>query len=192
MAIIVIRISATGDLNNHRRIRAPLLGAIPDVVIQFSWRNTFKYEQQAIDDMMNQGLEYEGGPLSKDLPRLGKMRFSRNGKLLTQDLVGLDIYRLPHGTTIKQALDPNDPSAEHWHYRPGAPDVLISIRREDLGIPQSARSRFMTTLFGNSNDAYTIKASHIYEDMRTGHEKPKERKRARYSGHALTNPTALV
>jgi hypothetical protein len=155
--------------NNHRRIRAPPRGAIPDVVIQFSWRNTFKYERQAIEDMMNQGLEHEGGPLSTDLPRLGyliMMRFSRNGKLLTQDLVGLDIYRLPHGTTIKQALDPSNPSAQHWHYKPGDPEVLISIRREDMGIPQSTRSRFMTTVFGNSSDVYTIKASDIFEDMR--------------------------
>jgi hypothetical protein len=160
----------------------PPLGAIPDVVIQFCWRNTFKYEQQAIDDMMNQGLENEGGPLSMDLPRLGyliMMRFSRNGKLLTQDLQGVDIYRLPHGTTIKQALDPNDPSAQHWYYKPGDPEVLISIRRKDLGIPQSTRSRFMNTLFGNSSDAYTIKASHIYEHILTGHERRQKRKRAR-------------
>jgi hypothetical protein len=106
--------------------------------------HTLKYEKQAIDDIMNQGLENEGEPLSMDLPRLGyliMMRFSRNGKLLTQDLEGVDIYRLPHGTTIQQALDPNDPSARHWHYKPGDPEVLISIRREDLGIPQSTRSR---------------------------------------------------
>jgi hypothetical protein len=32
-------------------------GSIPDVVIQFSWKNTYVYEVAAINDMMNRGLE---------------------------------------------------------------------------------------------------------------------------------------
>jgi hypothetical protein len=59
-------------------IVAPAGGSIPDVIIQFSWQNRKTYEVEAIDEMMNQGLEKDHGPLSTTRPRLGyliKVRF---------------------------------------------------------------------------------------------------------------------
>jgi hypothetical protein len=152
---------------------------IPDVVIQFSWRNSFGYERDAIEDMLSKGLEYEGGPLSTDRPRLGyliKMRFSKKRKIAglnTQDVAGLDIYRLPYGTTVEQALDLNNSCAEHWSYEPGDPEVLISIRREDLGIPSTFGSRFLRSIADlvgiDSGDVYMMKASEIYTRMHNLH-----------------------
>jgi hypothetical protein len=139
------------------------VSALPDVVIQFSWQNSFEYKKQAIEDMLSKGLECEGGPLSKDRPRLGyliKVRFSDKLKMAglgAPDLVGLDVYRLPHGTTVKQALDPNDSSAEYMCYECGGPDVLVSIRAKDLG-----------TMEGSGAD-YTMCASDIFAKMREYH-----------------------
>ncbi|CAB9500529.1 hypothetical protein SEMRO_85_G045490.1 [Seminavis robusta] len=81
-------------------------GSIPVVVlIQFSWKNKKKYKTEAIDDMMNRGLEHDHGSLSASRPTLGylvKVRFSKKRTLVgaikgsnTQDMEGLQIYRLP-------------------------------------------------------------------------------------------------
>ena len=141
-------------------------GAIPDVVIQFSWKNKKTYEEGAIDDMMNKGLEVDGGALSTIRPRLGyliKVRFSKKRTLAgamkdskTQDMEGLDIYRLSHGTTIADACDANNANAEHWRYFPCGPEVFISITPQDLGI-----TGFWAVLCGE----YKIKASHLFREM---------------------------
>jgi hypothetical protein len=174
----------TGDPCLYRIDKKP----IPDIVVQFSWRNSFGYEKDAIEDILSKGLEYEGGPLSTDRPRLGyliKMRFSKKRKIAgldMQDVTGLDIYRLPRGTTVKQALDPNNSCAEHWSYKPGDPEVLISIRREDLGIPSTFGSRFLRStadlLKIDSGDAYTMKASEIYTSMHKLHAGRQNRRLA--------------
>lgn len=42
--------------------KEPLLGdSIPDVVVQFSWQYRMWYEEKALDDKMNLGLENEKG-----------------------------------------------------------------------------------------------------------------------------------
>jgi hypothetical protein len=105
------------------------------------------------------------------------MRFSKKRKiaagLTMQDVAGLDIYRLPHGTTVVQALDLNNSCAEHWSYEPGVPEVLISIRREDLGIPSTFGSLFLRSIAGlvgiDSGDVYMMKASDIYTRMHNLH-----------------------
>jgi hypothetical protein len=43
--------------------------SIPDVVIQFSWQNNKQYEVDAIDDMMNKGLESDHGAQSTTRPK---------------------------------------------------------------------------------------------------------------------------
>lgn len=53
-------------------------GSIPDVIVQFSWKNQKKYEKEAINDMMTKGLEHDNGALSTYRPTLGyliKVRF---------------------------------------------------------------------------------------------------------------------
>jgi hypothetical protein len=153
---------------------------IPDVVIQFCWGNVLSYEKQSIEDILSKCLEYEGGPVSTDLPRLGyliKIRLKR--KMVgqgTKEVIGLDVYRLPHGTTVKQALDPTDPSAEHWRYEPGGPKVLISIGPEDLGIPPTWGSHFFKATAGIlGTGVYTMKASEIFDGMHKFHAGRQQR-----------------
>ena len=57
---------------------------IPDVVIQFSWKNPKGYEEDAINDMMNEGLESDHGSPPTSRPDLGyliKVRFSKKRTL---------------------------------------------------------------------------------------------------------------
>jgi hypothetical protein len=131
-------------------------GLIPDVVIQFNWKNSKTYEENAvIDDMMNFGMERPNDLVaSATRPTLGyliKVRFSKKRKLETpvlatttdaitgittetiktkdtQDMNGLDIYRLAHGTSIAAG------TAVHERYLPGGPEVWIEISAQDLGI----------------------------------------------------------
>jgi hypothetical protein len=136
---------------------------IPDVVIQFSWGNDWKYEKQAFSDLMNEGLEHDDGPLSTDRPRLGYLIKGKRSKKktvagkTTRDVLGFDIYRLLHGTTVDQA--------EHWIYKPGDPEVFVSIRPEDLGIPPTLGTRFIRAMAGqlgsDYGDEYTLEASQI-------------------------------
>jgi hypothetical protein len=146
--------------------------AIPDVIIQFSWRNTLMYETNAIDDMMNHGLEHDDGPPSTSLPRLGyliKARFAKKGKRKADgkyNVIGVDVYRLPHGTTIAQARDPNDSAAQYWRWSPGDDEIRITVAPEDVGMPQSLTSRSVgaaSHLLGvEYNDDFILRASEIY------------------------------
>ena len=54
-------------------------GAMPDVVIQFSWKNSSSRKDDAIDDMMNRALETERGSPSGFL---NKVRISKNTRSL--------------------------------------------------------------------------------------------------------------
>lgn len=148
-------------------------GSIPDVVIQFSWQNKKWYEEDAINDMMNRGLEEDHGSPSTTRPALGyliEVRFSKKRALAgaikgskTQDMEGLDIYSLSHGTTIADALDPNNANAEHWQYTRGSPEVLITIAPRHLGI---------TGLWAWLCGDYTIKikASDIFDNIQEYHQ----------------------
>ena len=151
--------------------------AIPDVVIQFSWQNKKWYEEKAIDDIMTKGLEQECGSLSATRPRVGyliKVRFSKKRTLAgaikgnkTQDMIGLDIYRLSHGTTLANARDPTNHDAEHTQFSAdGGQEVLIVIKPEDLGI-----TGFRAMLCGT----YTLKASDIFARMEAYHKSRQAR-----------------
>lgn len=80
----------------------------------------------------------------------------------TQDIVGLDIYRLPHGTTIADAHNVKNPNAEMWHYTPGGPEIFILIAPQDLGI-----TGIMAWLCGE----YRIQASELFQNMQKSHTK---------------------
>ena len=69
-------------------------------------------------------------------------------------MAGLDIYRLPHGTTIADARDPNKSNAQHWYYKPDGPEIYITITPQDLGI---------TGLWAWICGEYKIKASAIFK-----------------------------
>ena len=120
-------------------------GSIPDVVIQLSWNRKNKKatydEDAAMNDMMNHGLEEQGRDLSMSCPRLGyliKVRFSKKRRMpggdTTQDIESLDVYKLPHGTTVTDAVNGVN-GAEMWNYDPAVgPDRMITITPKDLGI----------------------------------------------------------
>lgn len=146
-------------------------GPIPDVVIQFSWKNKKSYKEDAIDDMMNLGLEHDHGAPSTVRPRLGyliKVRFSRKQKLPASvkdsetktRYIGLDIFRLTHGTTIRDAQVANNPNANHWRYVPGGTEIFITFSPQDLGI-----TGFWALLCGE----YKIKASDLFQEIRDEH-----------------------
>ena len=145
---------------------------IPDAVIQFSWQNKKWNEEKALDDIMNKGLDRECGSLSITLPRVGyliKVKFSKKRTLneaikgnKTQDMVGLDIYRLSHGTTLADARDSTNNDAQFMEYIPGGPEILVIIKPEDLGI-----TGFFASLMCGS---YTIKASKLFSDMDAYHK----------------------
>ena len=153
---------------NRFGILTPVDRGIPDVVIQFSWKNKDWYERKAIDDMMNRGLEKDKGALSTSRPTVGyliKVRFSKKRKLeeaaespKTQDMVGLDIYRMTHGTTIQDA--------EHWRYEPGGEEIFITITPQDLGIPP------VWAFFCRD---YKLKASDIFETINECHKDRQRR-----------------
>ena len=150
--------------------------AIPDVVIQFSWKNKMWYEEKALNDMMTKGLEQEEGTLSTTRPRVGymiKVRFSKKRVLAgaikgdkTQDMLGLDIYRLSHGTTLADARDPTNNDAEFMQYAPGGQEILIVIKPEDLGV-----TGFSALLCGS----YRLKASDIFGQMEVYHKNRQAR-----------------
>jgi hypothetical protein len=135
------------------------------VVIQFSWKNKKSYEEEAIDDMMNQSLETEGGPPSTIRPTVGylvKVKFSRKRTLSgaikgskTQDIAGLDIYKLLHETTIMDAKNLTN-GGEKWTYLPGGQDRNIVITPQELGI---------AGIWAMVCGEYRISVSEIYEEM---------------------------
>lgn len=141
------------------------LGSIPDVIIQFSWKNNLDYEDNAISDMMTQGCEQDHGNRSQCHPRVGyliKVTFSKkrllNGAIKvtkTQDLHGIDIYRLPYNTTLQDAVNQTN-GASKRRYEPGDEDSEIVITPQDLGI-----TAFWAIICGS----YKLSVAGIYETM---------------------------
>ena len=158
-------------VRDHKGRLRPVPGSVPDVIIQFSWQNKAQYEEDAINDMMNRALDEDHGSMSAILPTLGyliKVRFSRKRTLpgaikgsKTQDMEGLDIYRLSHGTTVADARDPNNSNAQHWRYVPGGQEVVIAITPQELGI---------TGVWSWLCGEYKIKASIIFDEMQQYHQ----------------------
>ena len=146
-------------------------GAVPDVVIQFSWKDKKGYKEQAMNDMMTSALDKERGTPSLGCPRVGyliKVKFSKKRRLSqavkgskTQDLEGLDIYRLPWGTTIDNAIHGVN-GASKWTYFPNSgSDSEIHIRPSDLGI-----TGFWSRLLWSG---YRIKLSDLFDEMNRYH-----------------------
>ena len=102
----------------------------PDVVIQFSWKNEWDYDVKAINDMMNRSSAGDGNAVR--IGYLIKMDFTVNGK--NNPPTGLDIYKVPRGTTIADAIA-NANGAQHIVYTPGrGQDAPIVITASDLGV----------------------------------------------------------
>jgi len=136
-------------------------GAIPDVVIQFSWRNKKLYEEKTINELMNLGLEEDHGNRSATHPALGyliRVRFSKKPPLpgKATDMEGLDVYQLPHSTTVADAVDPKHLNAKHWRYVPGGREVFITIAPRHLGI-----TGVMAFLCGE----YRIRSSDVFGEL---------------------------
>jgi len=149
---------------------------MPDVVVQFSWQNKKMCEEGAVDDVMNRGLEDDQGAPSMIRPTLGyliKARFSKKRTLVgaikgskTQDMEGLDMHRLPHGTTIADACDPTNSDAEHWRCVAGGPEAVIAIKPQDLGI---------TGVWAVLCGEHKIKSSDLFGEMQGHHTRRQSR-----------------
>lgn len=161
--------------NNNGHWVPTVRDSVPDVVIQFSWKNKKSYEEDAIDDMMNRGLETDGGAPSTIRPAVGylvKVKFLRKRALSgaikgckTQDIEGLDIYRLPYGTTIMDAESTTN-GAEKWTYFPRGEGLNIVISPAELGI---------TGIWAMLCGEYKIPLSEIYEEMNL-YQKDRQRR----------------
>jgi hypothetical protein len=97
----------------------------PDVVIQFSWKNTWAYEVEALNDMMNRS-DTSGNNTAPRVGYLIKVRFA-------PEVPGLDVYKVPHKCTFEDAKN-NRSGAKHEAYNVGGNDIVIKITTSDLGI----------------------------------------------------------
>jgi hypothetical protein len=97
----------------------------PDVVIQFSWRNSMDYEVEALNDMMNRTASF-GHDTPPRVGYLIKVRFGA--------VPGIDVYKVPRNTTFDDAVN-NRNGAKHEAYTVGGVDIVIKITTSDLGIP---------------------------------------------------------
>jgi hypothetical protein len=96
----------------------------PDVVIQFSWGTSFDYGTHALNDVMVRSETFG----SNTPPRIGyQIKVRREGT------PGFDIYKVPRGKTVDDAMHDRH-GAEHMAYNVGGPDVVIIITPSDLGI----------------------------------------------------------
>jgi hypothetical protein len=154
-----------------------VINGVPDVVIQFSWKNSNTYETAAMNDMMTMARESTFRAGSTTRPTLGylikakfapddskKKRKRQPTPKIRGTIVGLYIYRLPHGTTVADALNNNNGASVHF-YKSGDPEYLITITPADLGI-----TGFWAYMCGN----YTIKASVLLVKMQVCHEDLKK------------------
>jgi hypothetical protein len=125
-----------------------------------------------MDDMMTLSLENERGARSQDLPRVGypiRVLYSKKrarvpgATTTTRDLKGLDIYRLPHGTTVHDATDGSN-GASKWTYSlTNGPDSEIHILPEDLGIASPSLW-----------DGYRLPVSDIFDEMNCFHKERQD------------------
>ncbi|KAL3915226.1 MAG: hypothetical protein SGILL_005747 [Bacillariaceae sp.] len=110
----------------------------PDVVFQFSWTDSDAYEEKAIDDMMNRAVVTPTGNPNNSAPRLGyllKVRLS--SKRLADDrrkLSRMDVYRIPRGTTVQDAIAGRNGATKET-FTPGGNDVVMTVTAQDLGVP---------------------------------------------------------
>ena len=118
-----------------------------------------------MDEMMNDAVEIEIGPKSMTCPRVGyliKVRFKKKQTLQnapkgskTQDMGGLDLYRLPYGTTVDDAIN-GAGGAIKVTYVPGGPDQQIDITAQDLGFTHSPPVVW---------NGFQIQMSRIFDEM---------------------------
>ena len=129
----------------------------PDVVFQFSWGNSFGYEKNAINDMMNRALVMPQQP-NNEAPKLGFLVKVRTGSKRCSNgrrkLLRIDVFRIPCGTTVADAEASRNGSSKA-SYVPGQKDVVVEVSAKDLGI-----EGFWATFCCSS---FKISAREIYE-----------------------------
>lgn len=99
----------------------------PHVVIQVSVFNDEDYEIDAINDLSTRAIDGQGS--KPDLSVLIKEREADPAQCVQ---AGFDIYYLPKGTYLEDALNGTN-QARHVIYYHGGPDVLVTISEADLG-----------------------------------------------------------
>ena len=110
----------------------------PDVVFQFSWSNADKYEEAVINDMMNRAVVSPTTNPNNSAPRLGYLlKVHLSSKRLEdgrKKLLRMDIYRIPRGATVQDAIAGQN-GATKQTYTPEGNDAVMTITAQDLGIP---------------------------------------------------------
>mmetsp|Transcript_14316 Transcript_14316/g.39819 ORF Transcript_14316/g.39819 Transcript_14316/m.39819 type:complete len:295 (+) Transcript_14316:100-984(+) len=98
----------------------------PDVVFQFSDGNTFAKEEEAMNLIMIGGIG-----AGNEGPRVGFLLKLRE---VAGNTMGIDIYKVPHGRTVADAMNQAN-GATHIVYTHGqAADVIIETTPEEMGI----------------------------------------------------------
>jgi hypothetical protein len=113
----------------------------PDVVVKISWGNAEPYEFDAINELMNHALvTYPHAQPNNQAPSLGvliKIRVSNKRDRDDRKIIRrVDVYRLPHGTTVTDAIA-NQNGASYNAYVPGGTDVVVQITAADLRVPNN-------------------------------------------------------
>jgi len=130
----------------------------PHVVIQVSNFNDEDYEVDAINDLTNRAVAGQGTQ-----PRLGVLIKVREADPPGVQ-AGFDIYYLPNGTYMSDALNGTN-GARHVVYNHTGPDVLVTITEEDLGgINLSCWQSIKDFLLGGSRD-FKLSMAELYGVM---------------------------
>ena len=130
----------------------------PHVVIQVSNFNDEDYEVDAINDLATRAVAGQGTQ-----PRLGVLIKDREADPPGVQ-AGFDIYYLPNGTYMSDALNGTN-GARHVVYHHTGPDVLVTITEADLGgIDLSFWQSIKDFLLGSSRD-FQLSMAELYGVM---------------------------
>jgi len=75
----------------------------------------------------------------------GQMSFENSER--NQPPTGLDIFKVPRGKTVADAMA-NNGCASHFSYTPGQEDVIVEITASDLGVLGALLRQFQV-FYGN-------------------------------------------
>ena len=98
----------------------------PDVVFQFSDGNTFAKEEEAMNLIMDGGIG-----TGNEGPRVGFLMKLRE---VAGNTVGIDIYKVPRGRTVADAINQANGATHAVYIHGQAADVSIEISPEEMGI----------------------------------------------------------
>ena len=82
---------------------------------------------------------------------------------MTQDLAGMDMYRLPHGTTVEDAINGVNGARKFTYVDGGGTDGEIVITPTDLGLTEPC-----------DWNGFAMQASTIFREMNDYHKERQQ------------------